>query len=1237
MDLSKITKGEVSDSVTRSIEGKYGELFWLPNGQIVYSEVPELALKLKPNELAIDQFTYTVTDTHGATCEAIIDVYLMGENDPVVAANDTVSIDEDSYIQHIHVLNNDTDPDNNIDSTSLRIVSAPRNGKAAVNTYQGTVSYIPNPNFFGTDSLQYQICDEGMPVYCDAAWIFIEVKPVNDPPIAKRLVLKMNRNETIAFDAWAQVEDMDDGIDQTSLVLTKVPQNGTADPNVAQGVITYEPATDFTGVDELVYALADNSGEKAHVVVTLLVVPDASMTFAQDDFTFTDEDKATNVYILQNDTVNGVQPDRLSVDIRVHPENGSAEYDLYEGYVRYTPNPDFNGTDSFVYTVCGNNGVCDMAVATVEVRPINDPIVARDDYAEMEAGIPFIWIPVLDNDFDLETKPQPSTLTVNISVPGATVKADKLSGLVKFTPPNGFTGMVVFTYEVYDEKDGVANRTYDDATVTVWVKPLINYITARPDYYEVNENQSKVLINPHPADNDTASEGYSVDPTSLTISNIIQKPEHGTLAFNQAGQPVYTPDPNYFGPDFIRYRITSQAPGTYFDISDINIWVKDVNTPPVANPDEYVVAQNLVRRLQVLANDIDVDGTLNFSSLKVVTPANQIQGEVQVDATTGDLLYTPKTNTSIDEFLYEICDNKGACDTAKVTIMINLGSLVPGKQVTYEDTPDTLDMIPLLQIYNLAENISSYKVKAEPTNGSIQVVSGITEVIYSPKPDFFGDDYYNIILYYANNDSADLRVTVWVDPVNDAPVANPDTLTWASDTYEFTFDYRWLKDNDTDVDHPVDSLQVLPVVLNHAPEFTLTFNADSTLTLRADTILWCNAWFEYQVTDPEDSTDVGIVTLIPVLKGIEAIADRDTVQENTSKEIDVLANDLYVDGQRCTVDSIQVVNGPFKGTASVTSGLNVHYTPEPEYWGRDSLQYALIDRWGQTDTAWVYIEIDQDNLPPIAVADTWPAEFGTPTLVDVLANDSDPDGFVDSIRTYVSTPPQNGIAYFDTESLKMIYTPDLGNCEGDQFTYTIFDNEGDSATAVVSITMKNDAPIYPVADTVSTYPGLSVQVLPLANDSGYFAPFIYEYTTPSNGYVTQTGDDVLTYTPEGGFVGRDSIIYQIQSVCGNTQGAYILFLVEKLRVPEIITPNGDGKNDVLIIDGIEFFPDAVLTITNRMGHIVYRAQGYNNDWSGFSNRGSLFADETLPSGTYFYTLTYNNENNRQAGIIYIFR
>ena len=79
------------------------------------------------------------------------------------------------------------------------------------------------------------------------------------------------------------------------------------------------------------------------------------------------------------------------------------------------------------------------------------------------------------------------------------------------------------------------------------------------------------------------------------------------------------------------------------------------------------------------------------------------------------------------------------------------------------------------------------------------------------------------------------------------------------------------------------------------------------------------------------------------------------------------------------------------------------------------------------------------------------------------------------------------------------------------------------------------------------------------------------------------------------------------------------------EVPEIFTPNGDGKNDGFMIKNIENFPDNKLKIFNRWGNLVYQKNGYLNEFEGFANTGDQVGKSKLPSGTYYVILDYGDE------------
>lgn len=81
-------------------------------------------------------------------------------------------------------------------------------------------------------------------------------------------------------------------------------------------------------------------------------------------------------------------------------------------------------------------------------------------------------------------------------------------------------------------------------------------------------------------------------------------------------------------------------------------------------------------------------------------------------------------------------------------------------------------------------------------------------------------------------------------------------------------------------------------------------------------------------------------------------------------------------------------------------------------------------------------------------------------------------------------------------------------------------------------------------------------------------------------------------------------------------------LCEGLVFYDVFSPNGDGRNDLWIIDGIERFPDNRLSIYDRWGLLVFQARGYANTWDGRRSDGA-----ELPIGAYFYTLHLGDPAN----------
>lgn len=122
-------------------------------------------------------------------------------------------------------------------------------------------------------------------------------------------------------------------------------------------------------------------------------------------------------------------------------------------------------------------------------------------------------------------------------------------------------------------------------------------------------------------------------------------------------------------------------------------------------------------------------------------------------------------------------------------------------------------------------------------------------------------------------------------------------------------------------------------------------------------------------------------------------------------------------------------------------------------------------------------------------------------------------------------------------------------------------------------------------------------------------------------------------TPEIYLSDLDPGIYHIilsVTSCADTSISEMILTVDDchIKIPNVITPNNDGKNDRFAISGLNYYPGSQLQIFDRNGNIVYESIDYMNDWK---------ADQT-PSGTYFYRLLLNDKNKTEKnGILTIIR
>ncbi len=194
------------------------------------------------------------------------------------------------------------------------------------------------------------------------------------------------------------------------------------------------------------------------------------------------------------------------------------------------------------------------------------------------------------------------------------------------------------------------------------------------------------------------------------------------------------------------------------------------------------------------------------------------------------------------------------------------------------------------------------------------------------------------------------------------------------------------------------------------------------------------------------------------------------------------------------------------------------------------------------------------NRAPDAVDDSATTIRNTPVTINVVANDTDPDGDPLSV-TAVSDPP-NGTATNNNNGT-VTYQPDNGFIGSDSFTYTISDGRGGSDTATVRVTV-NPPPNRPpdaVDDSATTCKNRPKRINVLANDRDPDGDplTVGAVSQPANGTATNNGDGTVTYNPRRGFTGTDSFTYTISDGRGGSDTARVTVTVRRC--------DDDGEDD----------------------------------------------------------------------------
>ncbi|MEI5637740.1 MULTISPECIES: Ig-like domain-containing protein [unclassified Pseudoalteromonas] len=1083
-----------------------GTLQLLASGNIVYTPIA--------NFFGNDAFTYTVQDAEGLVSNlATVNITVTSVNDaPVISGTPLTSASEDEAYSFTPTA---TDTDN--DPLIFSVSSLPI--WATFDDITGTISGTPIEGQDGTYSDIVITVSDGQ-VDASLPAFAITVSPVNDAPsISGTPSANVNQDEDYSFTPTAS------DVDSENLVFAIENAPVWASFDSTTGSLSGTPVREDVGTySNIIISVSDGELEASLPAFEIVVAPVNAAPIANNMQRSVLEDGTTSFTA----DVRDADGDTLTMELVSQPQSGVVQI---QGTVfTYTPLPNFNGTDVFTYTVSDNEFKSNTASVTMTVTSVNDVPTAVDDSFTFDAVPSNQYIlPVLDNDVD----PDGTELRI-IGAKASIGSAFIANNTLTYEAVQNTQGPIVVTYLIEDEGKARAkananitiNETGAGSAPTI-TAPSDLTVDATGLFTKVNLGTAVAvdssgnslpvsLVRGTPifapgshivywqtSDNEglqaTASQNLNVNPlVSLQKdSRVAEDRSHSIQVYLNGPAPSY--------PVTVPYTVSGTADSTDHDLQSGEVII---NSGTSATISFNIFADGVSEGNETIV--VSLDDTLNrgatFSSTITIVEENvapnlttailqnneerslitasdeQVTIEAQVsDPNPNDLVsvtWQPDAelvNVSNDPFVFEFnpanipagiykvrvtaTDNAQPSLSTSRNVFVEVvpslapltgedsdGDLIPDDQEGYSDDdedgiPDFMDAITdcnVIQEQALESN--QFLVEGDPgvclrkgatvpqnNTGGLQLLEeelpsdpsasnagGIFDFIATglPQP----GDVYSIVL----------------------PQRQPIPL---NAVYRKLISGEW-RDFVTG-----DGNELLSTT--GEPGFCPPPGSNQWTAGLAEGD-WC---VQLRIVDGGPNDDDGVANGSIVDPGGIAVAVSDNTQPEASPDsvtivsgqevvIDVLENDSDADNDTLTITGATVDFG------DVTIENNqLRYLPPANFIGDATIQYSVTDSQGGSanSTAVVSIVVNQ---PPQTVNDT-ASSNGSELVIDVLANDSDPEGGALSL---VAATAEQGTAKVNMDGT-LSYKPNSGFEGVDTIVYTVKDEFGATSEGLVSVTV----------------------------------------------------------------------------------------------------------------------------------------------------------------------------------------
>ncbi|PSU03308.1 hypothetical protein C9J03_21525 [Photobacterium gaetbulicola] len=1033
-------------------------------------------IRYMPNDdyFGQDELIYRIYDEAGLASEnAEIKILVGAINDRPVARDDEVTTFEDEPVD-IAILSNDSDIEDGSGETGFASQQITLIDQGSLNIgsvsvlADGKLRYVPDADANGTELISYSITDsDGYESL--AATVTVTITSVNDSPVAIDNQAQLLEEGTLEINVLGNDYDVDEGdqLDVSSVEIVTMPQGGTVSVTPT-GAIRYQAIENFFGDDLFSYQVKDLTGDVSNIaMVDLTVMPVNDVPIIVDDTiteTYTEQNQF-ELDVLSNDV--DVDGDELSI---VAAQASVGTVTIENNKLNFVAPAGFTGNVEISYLVTDEHS--ELVSATVNLTIEGDvqlgtPVINEPDDVEVNATGLFTKVDLgIASAFDSVGNPLSVSLVDN----------------QLYFPP----GKNIAYWQTKDAQGNTA-----EASQRVMVHPLVSIekdrVTAEGSRHQVKvhlngASPSYPVVIPYTISGSVDNKDHDLEEGKVVIEDGVE----GSITFSVAADGISEGDEELI--------ITLDQSVNLGSKSVFHLLIKEDNIPPqltatvsqsgqnrqlITNSADLVTIRTTVIDANVLDShqyswDTDEPLIINQSDNEeefVFSPQSLLPGHYRISLTVMDNASVPALVKK--DIYFEVVSQLASLGTEDSD-----GDLMPDSEEGFADSdddgiPDYLDAINECNVLQeRALESDSYLIEGNPgvcLRKGVSVAanaSGGTQLFDDEVEQEFGSDteatniggVFDFIAYGLPT------------PGQTYQVVFPQRLPIPANAV-----YRKYSEENGWFDFVIDSNNYLSSTAGEAGYCPPPGSELWVVGLKEGD--WC---VQLTIEDGGPNDDDGTVNgsimdpggvAAKASENVLPVAEPDTaiVGKNASVMIDVLANDSDVGG-----DTLSIVNASVNfGQAEIING-QLYYTAETGYLGEALIAYSITDSRGGTATATATVTV-VNSQSPVAVADDAQAVTQETVLIDVLANDYDPDS--DQLAILAASATNGKVVINSNQTLS--YQSDAGFEGIDTISYQITDMFGLTSVANVKVTVRNVSSTYVKNSGGGSMGGVGIMMLML--------------------------------------------------------------------------------------------------------------------------------------------------------------